>query len=440
MKKIITCVGGLAFSCIFAASVFAGGAENKTNWSAEYIRTLNRNAATDYADIAAYNPAGTVKLDEGFIINGSVQFLSKDYKNIINGTEFESDEPSYVPGIFGVYNKKKWSVFGVFNVVGGGGKVDFNKGDVTTFSIGTLMSATADRTVDAMVQAGGGPQAPLGTYYAGNLTKQKLTGESYLLGYMVGGSYSINEMVSVSLAGRYVDASRSASGTVTTAPTQAGAAVGATDITANVDYDQDGDGWGAVIGLNLAPTDALNIGMRYETNVELEYEASVNKDDMNILPQIGIIDGKSSARDLPALLGLGASYFITPKLRTEVNLTYYFNKNADWSGAEKKVDNGYDLGISFEYRFTNKITGSVGYLHTELGVDPENMLPENPELDVNSIGAGIAYAFNEKFHTNIAVGDSFYEKDSFVSQDTGAKIEYKKNVFFVALGLEYRFK
>ena len=127
MKKVLTCVGGIALSCTFAASVFAGAVDNKTNWSAEYIRTLNRNAATDYADIAAYNPAGTVKLTEGFIINGSIQYLSKDYKNIINGTSYESDEPSYVPGIFGVFNKKKWSLFATFTNVGGGGKVDFSQ-------------------------------------------------------------------------------------------------------------------------------------------------------------------------------------------------------------------------------------------------------------------------------------------------------------------------
>ena len=79
MKKILICVGGLALTCAITAVAFAGAIDNKTNWSAEYIRTLNRNAATDYADIAAYNPAGTVKLTEGFTVNGSIQFLSKKY-------------------------------------------------------------------------------------------------------------------------------------------------------------------------------------------------------------------------------------------------------------------------------------------------------------------------------------------------------------------------
>jgi long-chain fatty acid transport protein len=438
MKKVLTCVGGIALSCTCAATVFAGAVDNKTNWSAEYIRTLNRNAATDYADIAAYNPAGTVKLTEGYTINGSIQFLAKNYENNINGSSYESDEPSFVPGIFGVYNRSKWSLFATITNVGGGGKVEFSDGNLTTYLIGSQMTYGADRTVDGMVQAGGGAAAPIGTYYDGNLTLQRLNGESYYLGYALGGAFSFNDMVSVSLAARFVDAMRNASGTVTTAPTPTGEFVGATDVTANVDYDQDGTGWTGIIGLNLAPNDVFNIGLRYETKTPLDLKATVNKDDQNILPVLGITDGHSVARDLPALLGLGVSYRITPKLRTEVNLTYYFNENADWNGAEDYVDNGYDIGIALEYIFTDKLTGSVGYIHTKLGMDPENMLPENPELDVNTVGAGIAYVINEKLHTNFSIGNSFYSDDSFAPQP-GSTVEYKKNVFFMALGLEYRF-
>ena len=61
MKRVLTLFAGLLFAVSFVSSAVAGAIDNKTNWSAEYIRTLNRNAATDFADIAAYNPAGTVK-------------------------------------------------------------------------------------------------------------------------------------------------------------------------------------------------------------------------------------------------------------------------------------------------------------------------------------------------------------------------------------------
>ena len=420
MKKVLICVGGgLALSIALTSTVFAGAIENKTNWSAEYIRTLNRNAATDYADIAMYNPAGTVKLTEGFTLNGSIQFLSKEYENIINGTSFESDEPSYIPGIFGVYNKGKWSLYGAFSNVAGGGKVDFGQGNWTTRqAIGYLS---------------------LFTGLPGSIPSQQLTGESFYLGYTLGGAYAVNDMLSFSVGIRYVDAHKEASG-----------AVNYTGLPepALINYEQDGDGWGGIFGVNLTPNDKLNIAMRVETKTKIDLDTKVIQDTTeswlslvpapSLLAALGIVNGTSTPRDLPAILALGGSYWLTPKLRTEINLTYYFNENADWGGLESGVDNGYDTGITFEYHFNDKLLASIGYLYTKLGVDPPDMLPENPELDVNTLGAGIAYAFTENFHTNFSIGNSFYKDDSFTPVP-GTSVEYKKNVSFVVLGVEYRF-
>ena len=434
MKKIITCVGGLALVLTSTSTVLAGAVDNKTNWSAEYIRTLNRNAATDYADIAMYNPAGTVKLEEGFTLNGSIQFLTKDYENNIQSgiTETklmgESDEPSYIPGIFGVYNREKWSLYGALSNIGGGGKVDYSKGNKTTYDVGAYLGGFYNVFLE-------------GLFFA-DFSEGSLEGESYYLGYTLGGAYKFNDMVSVSLAARYVDASVDAKGEVTIIPIPNS---GMHSLDAQIEFDQEADGWGGVIGMNIAPSDVLNIGIRYETEVDLDFKSKVlagtnTRGEELVLPLIGISDGESVTRNLPAILGLGLSYKISDKLRVETNLTYYFNENADWDGAEDMVDNGYDIGIALEYIFNEKLLGSIGYLHTELGMDPGDIMsPENPELDANTLGIGIAYAFNEKLHTNISIGNAFYEDESFVSELTGAKVEYKKNVFFLALGLEYRF-
>ena len=419
MRKGIICIGGLALSCAVASTVFAGAIENKTNWSAEYIRTLNRNAATDYADIAAYNPAGTVKLNEGFTLNGSIQFLSKKYENIISGTSLESDEPSYIPGIFGVYNKGKWSLYGAFSNYGGGGKVDFSQGNFTTYAAQLILIGNS----------GGALVAP---------GPSQLTGESRYLGYTLGGAYSVNDMLSFSLGLRYIDAYREAQGSATVLD----AIPPVSPLPVALNFEEDGKGWGGIFGANIAPNDKVNIGIRYETVTNIDLKATVKEDTAGLLPLLlGINDGQERPRDLPALLGLGVSYWITPKLRAEVNWTYYFNEDADWDGAEEGIDNGYDVGIAFEYIFTDQITASIGYIHTELGVEPQDMLPENPELDANTIGAGIAYAINENLHTNVSIGNSFYEEDSFVTSAPlpPITVEFEKNVFFLALGLEYRF-
>ncbi|GAG74885.1 unnamed protein product, partial [marine sediment metagenome] len=90
MKKFLVflCVVGLT---VFSASpLFAGGIDSKTAWSAEYIRTFNRNAATDSADAAAYNPAGVMKMEDGVYGSLSVIYIGKDYTNDVGGTDLDS--------------------------------------------------------------------------------------------------------------------------------------------------------------------------------------------------------------------------------------------------------------------------------------------------------------------------------------------------------------
>ncbi len=89
----------------------------------------------------------------------------------------ESDEPSYIPGIFGVYNKGKWSLFGAFSNYGGGGKVDFSQGNWTTTQLGSLVA---------------GMGLPLCSGSCANfnptdLSGQQLNAESHYLGYHLRG-------------------------------------------------------------------------------------------------------------------------------------------------------------------------------------------------------------------------------------------------------------
>jgi len=430
MKKLFVflCVMGLIAAS--ASPLFAGGIENKTNWSAEYIRTFNRNAATDSADIVMYNPAGTTKMEDGLYGNLSVHYVNKDYSNNINGTEYDSDEPSYIPGLFLLYKKGRLAgFFGLSNVLGGG-KVKFENGDATTASIGLGLITNAN----TLLALGG---VPANFWYSG-ISNQNLDAEHIGLGYTFGGAFKINDMFSVSLAAMYVDTHKEAQGNVTITATNSFPGVN-DDVTASVDYEEDADGWGGVIGLNISPTDQWNIGIRYNTKVNLDYDQTVNQDNLGILPLLGITNGGEITRDLPAILALGVSYKVNDKIRLETNLTYYFNEDADWMGEEDVVDNGYDLGLALEYTFNPKFKGSIGYIHTDTGQDAEDMLPESPALNADTIGAGVAYECIPGMILNFGIGNAFYESDSFVSSTTGNTIEYEKNNFFVALGVQYKF-
>jgi len=414
MKKLLValCVAGLMVSS--ASPLFAGGLENKHNWSAEYIRTLNRNAATDSADAVVYNPAGVMKMEDGLYLNLTGQYAIKDYSNTLGGIEYDTDEPDFVPSLFTLYKKDKWAAYGAVTVVVAGGKVDFKDGNTTTFLIGT------------------GLQGLLG----GTFIDHYLKGESYFVGYTLGGAYAINDMISVSLGARYVDASREFKGHATLLGTALG------DIRPAVDYEETGHGWGGIIGVNIAPTEALNIGLRYETKTSIDLRTDVKTDTVPLpggLP--GLVDGAKRNRDMPALLGLGVSYKFNPKIKVDANFTWYLNNDVDWddnpvtsTNDESQKDNGYDLGIACEYTFNPKWKASVGYMYTWVGVEPENMKIETPELDGGTIAGGFAYKATPSLDLNFGILKVFYN-----DKTTDSGIKFEKDVVVIAAGFQYKF-
>ena len=142
MKKTLTTIHLTAMLSLIATPLFAGGILNKQNVSADYVRTLNRQAATDYADIAVYNPAGIMKMKTGKYLKIDLQFLAKDYSNSLPGVgELDHDEPSFVPGFFAIHKEDKWAGYMTAALVGGGGKVDYTEGNARSVtSISSLLS------------------------------------------------------------------------------------------------------------------------------------------------------------------------------------------------------------------------------------------------------------------------------------------------------------
>lgn len=196
---------GLCVLCLVlavAAPAFAGGTINKSNLSPEYMGSYTRNASTDHADIVAYNPAGTVKLDDGLTVNLGLQYLiEKDYTNNFTGqadayagTEYNNDEPSLIPGFYTVYKKDRWAGFFGVNVPVGGGKVKYPDGNFVTYSVGQQVRVATN------LAATGLPNVPYDTF------THQIEAESVGVGYTFGGAYQINDMVSASFGLRYIDA------------------------------------------------------------------------------------------------------------------------------------------------------------------------------------------------------------------------------------------
>ena len=382
----------------------AGGIDNKQNFSAEYLRTFSRNAATDAADVIVYNPAGVMKMEDGGYVNLGIFYALKDYSNTIGGTEYESDVPSTIPGLFALYKADKWAAFAAFTIPAGGGTVEYNEGDATTFAIAQGLLALGFSTINSM----------------------NLEADSFYYGYTLGGAYEVNDMVSVSLGVRYIDATKEAKGSaVVSLPPL----VPPTSFA--IDYEETADGWGYFAGVNIAPTEQLNIGVRYETKTKLDFETKVNKDDLGLLTQ-----GAKERQDLPGLLGVGVGYTITPKIKVEASYTYYLEKNATWEDERlKDAGDSYDLGIALTYTFSPQLKGSVGYMLTDTGINPDDMLPEAPELDAQTVCGGILYEVIPGLNLNFAVQHTFYEDGT-----TSSGIVYEKAITGFGFGIQYKFK
>jgi long-chain fatty acid transport protein len=448
MKKLLVCAVVIGLICAGAHTVLAGGAINKSNRSTEFMRLMTRVAATDSADIVTYNPAGTTRLEDGAHLNLSAQYLiEKDYTNEFLGKTYESDEPSLIPSFFAVYGKNNWAGFFGFDIPVGGGKVNYEDGNFTTYSVGRQVAVATNQAIITPGSPYYNPQLaamfpnPLAGPY-NVLESHQIEAESMGLAYTIGGSYQINPYMSVALGLRYVDATVEMSGSATNGSTL----VPLPNVTSEIDFEADADGWGGVLGVDLFPTQKMVIGFQYKSRVKLDYDYEVEKGG-DILSQLGIVDGGSARDDLPAEINLGISHQCTPALRTEIGGSYYFNKGADIGGTtlreglENEIDNSWEIGLGLEYAFMPALKASVGYLYSDMGVPPEYSSKFLPDLDAHTLGAGVAWSVLPQLVLNFAFGNVFYISESYIDKSLGQDIEvkYDKNIPYVAAGIQYSF-
>ena len=439
-----------ALLALVAAPALAGGAINNNNFSSDYMRTLNRNAATDAADIVFYNPGAVTKLREGWTIKIDAQYITKDYSNTIvpftplsplgGGGELDQDETSIVPGIFVNWRNEKWAAFFGFTNVAGGGKVDYSRGDWTSYQ--------------AAIGAWGALQSVPLIY--NNLTSQSLKAEATGLEYRVGGAYAFNDMFSVSAGVRYLDFSRSADGVAVLSDLGGGTP----PATVSIGFEEDATAIGGFVGLHIMPTEKLNIGLRYDSKIGLELDQKVTSSGIavggvvvptlkpitdGILAANSVVNGGKINEDLPAVLGLGIGYSFTDRFRAELDYMLYFNTSATLDRPRfNGFDNSNEYGLALEYRFTDKWKLSGGYLATKTGVDNgDDMLAERPELDAQSYSVGFLWSPAELLDITVGLAKNTYDDNTFTDANppggTGATVTLAKDGYAVSAGASFHF-
>ena len=420
--KMIAGIGIVGWLFLSASPALAGGIINKSNLSADYFRSLTRHASVDAADVIPYNPAGVMKLENGAYLKVDLIYITKDYDNTVpvvlgvgESGAFNSDEPSIVPGLFAVYKQDKWAGFFAVTIPGGGGEVDYGTGNARTsaLSLGFIGLGFGTPPIQNM----------------------SLEANSFDIAYTIGGAYEINPHISLSGGLRYVEAKQEFKGRVDFAVE-----------SYTVDIERNASGWGYFLGANLNPTGKLNIGILYQSNTDLNYKNKAQDDSPGaiISTSVGWPDGSKEREDLPGLIGIGLGYWLTPKIRGEVAFTRYLESNATWRGVRFSGAEGdsWEVGASVTYIFNPQWRASIGYLYTDIvDMEPQNMMPEAPELDARTIGVGAVYSPTPRWDITIGYTNVNYASvtTTVTSSRAPAGTEYEKHSTAVSLGVQHHF-
>ncbi len=197
-KLVLTFLLAVAF---VPATLLAGGIVTNTNQSASFIRMPALDAIIG-VEGTYFNPAGLTHLSDGFYLSLSNQTVSQT-RNIkstfdMNLQEFEGNVAAPLfPTFYAVYKKEKFAYSLGVNPIGGGGSAGFEKG-LPSFE---QMVAV----LPGMLTASGIPT----TEYS---VKSNFDGSSLNWGVQFNATYSLTEMLSISLGFRYIYAKNTYTG------------------------------------------------------------------------------------------------------------------------------------------------------------------------------------------------------------------------------------
>jgi len=457
MKKVVLFLG---LGLILLGSAQAAIVTN-TNQSAAFIRMLSRNATTDI-DAVYYNPAGLVKLADGwhfYLANETIsqtKTVVNDFPLLNNGTYDGKVSVPIYPDAYVVWKKGKIAVSLGFGPNGGGGAADYATG-LPSFETGlsTLPAMFSTLGVDS---------------YSADIA---FKGSSMFLGFQGNLSYALSDMFSLAAGIRYIAAINTYEGHLNSVmldpnfpmlgftgamipavtffntlgaygilPPATAAYLAAQVADKSVDAKQTGSGFTPILSFHANPIPELNVSVRYEFITKLELTNETTVDGTGMFP-----DGEKTHADIPGFLALGADYAISPAFRASLSFSTYFDKSADWDGREDYLDkNSYDASVGLEYDITDLITVSAGYMRSSVSVTDNYQSDMSYDLNTDTFGFGGRINLSPNFNVDLGVLFAIYEDYSKdIDYYLGAiplgpyREQYQQSTFVFSIGAGYHF-
>ena len=448
MKKKL---GILAIAALLSSGAYAASIDHIQTYTPEYLGNQSQNGMINKSSVY-YNPAGLVHLDNGTYFHIGAQLAVGHEKMDYNGKEYKADLLQYIPTLALYSVRDERTIFWTFSGIGGGGDLEYKDGVAGTAVVPDLLNSIVGSTPSL-------PDILKGLNFTDNGSSAE--GKSLYGQTTIGRAWKINDKLSMSIAGRAVLGMKKLKGDINVKSNSPYV----NDIHADMDSDRTAWGLGAQIGFNYKATDRLNLAMRYDSRVKLNFKASGDENKAELPLNLGDVHfsdfypeykpGTKTRRDLPAILALGASYKVTDRWTTAISGNYYFNKDAKMDrvagtvalnnglklkGIEPEYDNGWEIALGNEYKLNEKWTllGSVNYAHT--GAKASSYDDIEFALDSVTVGTGLKYAPTDCDEWVFTVCHFFYDQESgHYDKKYGkygiANPEYDKSI--TAFGLAY---
>ena len=448
MKKSLVILSLLA-----SANAFAGSIDYLAQQDAEYFAHPAMIGKVGVSG-AYYNPAGTVFLEDGLYVQLNSQTLFKTYemdtKENFGGLSHESDHPSaFVPSIQIVKKEGDRSYFLHAGAAAGGGAVKYENG-ISAFEV-------IGQEIHSGLQ---GLFSNNKVHYLGGST---VNGSSYYINTTFGIAQKINPKFSVAGGLRFMYAMRELNGTASYNLNLTGEEeIKKENIRVDIDSERTGWGVGGVIGFNYQPTEKLNIGFKYETEVELNLDADgkldttktgkfngkgefikdliINKIDGNLEAHTVIAEWlEDDRRNLPAMMALGVSYELTDRITLLTSGNYYFIKDANRNGCYDNYDNGYEISVGVDYKLNDKWTLMAGYQYTDTGANENTYKDTDYALDADMYGVGVKYTPDETKEFIVSYAYVDYKNGTAVNEKGQETTTFKKEVNAIGLSAAFKF-
>ena len=214
----------------------------------------------------------------------------------------------------------------------------------------------------------------------------------------------------------------------------------------NVDAEETGTGFSPILSVNIAPSDKINIAVKYEFKTKLELTTKVNNNEGGGI----FIDGSKVIADMPALLGIGVDVKPFDKLKLSASFNTYFDQNVDYDGSEQiNIDmtdrNFLEYGLGAEFALSEKFRISAGWESTRTSVNDKYQSDMEFDLNTNSFGGGIGYRITPMIDLNLGGQYTFYKDGSLEFNHLLGPTQipvmekYDKLTWLVAVGLDFHF-